>query len=68
MNSLNNKEKIQMILLDSFDYVYCPKCAFEQTGEDERCMDCHRKSMLWSISTKYAEELAEKILNELEVK
>lgn len=55
MNQLSNKEKITQVLLNAFESVYC-----------DSCESCHRKSMNWGISTEYAEEVADEVLNELE--
>ena len=58
-----NKEAISKILQEEFMSVYCNTCAERETGE--ACIDCHRKSMRWSLSEKAAEVIADKIIAEI---
>lgn len=66
----NNKEKIVNILTSELSYCYCDNCKYsddEQFEEGKYCMDCHRKYQNWALSPGTAEELADKILKEIEV-
>lgn len=58
---MKTKEEISKYLQDQFDNVYCYNCKYHM--EDNRCDECHRKSMLWSLDADCADEMAEKILS-----
>lgn len=53
------KDKIFELLEYSFASVYCNTCAHKN---DQNCDECHRKAMMWSISSERADEIANKIL------
>jgi len=55
---MKTKEQIKEILMSNFDSVYCNTCG------NEDCDECHRKAMNWGISEKFAEKVANSILNE----
>lgn len=62
------KEKIIKILMEKLKgedrkTIYCSTCSGNGDGE-VRCEWCHRKDMQWGISRKYAEQIADEILNE----
>lgn len=66
---MNNKEKIINILTTELSYSYCDNCKhndYEQYG-DKYCEGCYRKYQNWALSPGTAEELADKILKEIEV-
>ena len=55
------KEAIKTLLLQELSSVYCDTCA---NSEDEnRCDECHRKAMQWSLSEDSADKLASAILD-----
>jgi len=56
------KKKIVEVLVEKLQSVYCYNCFYE--GSQERCADCHRKSMNWGLSKEGAEELADLILED----
>lgn len=61
------KDKIVKILLDKLKgddgrrTIYCHTCA----GGEDRCECCVRKEMFWGISQKYAEEIADQIIADI---
>ena len=68
---MNKKEKIINILTAKLSYSYCNNCKhndYEQYGERycmDCYMDCYRKYQNWTLSPDIAEELADKILQEV---
>ena len=56
------KFKIIDILLDNFQYIYCESCKHQDT---DNCDECHRKYMNWSLSSEYANQIAEEIISQL---
>jgi len=70
---MTKKEKIAKIIYEAFDYVYCENCRFAPIDRDAAiekfgyyaCENCYRKYMKWEVSESFSEEIAEKILKEL---
>lgn len=62
------KDKIIEVLMNEFNSVYCDNCVgnFDENFDEDfnRCDECHRKSIHWSISPTTAELLAYKIIGE----
>ena len=56
------KFKIIDILLENFDYIYCESCRHQDT---DNCGDCHRKYINWSLSSEYANQIAEEIISQI---
>lgn len=57
---MDNKYKIMDILLEDFKYIYCDSCRFQ---DSDNCEECHRKYFNWSLSSKTAANIADKIIN-----
>lgn len=63
------KDKIAEILYDELNEVYCSTCDNKDASCDEfggnfhPCWTCRKEQVNWKLSDKYAEQLAEKILN-----
>jgi hypothetical protein len=55
---------IKEILMERFDSVYCDTCKGNE--DDTCCDDCHRKTMMWSVSENIAENIAKQIKREVE--
>lgn len=74
MNKYNLiKDKIIDLLDNELDGVYCNTCAHKDADSDEYgiydfhpCYNCHRKNINWQISFEYVEQLANRILKEVE--
>ena len=62
---MDKKDAVAQILFDRFANVYCDTCVYNKE-EEGNCDECHRKSMNWGISIKYAERVADEILKILE--
>lgn len=60
------KEKIIHILTNSLSYVYCDNCA--NNIDDDLCKNCHRKYMNWELNADYADTIADKILECIDLK
>ena len=65
---MSNVFKIKDILLKEFNCVYCWNCAYDVSNDDEGCEYCHRKNIGWTLSPITAEDIANRILQALEVK
>ena len=53
-------EEITNILLRHFSNVYCDTCG----ASEDRCDECHRKSMLWELDKLTALKIAKEIAGE----
>ena len=58
------REKIANIIYDELSYIYCFNCRNED--DDDSCEVCYRKYMNWAIGKSTAEEIADKIIKEME--
>lgn len=56
--NIKSTQKITEIIMKYLSNVYCDTCGTDK----EYCENCHRKSMLWSISDIEAKNIAEEIL------
>lgn len=73
----NNKiDKIAKIIYDRLCYMYCDNCRLNSEIDEEEaikkygywgCEDCYRKYNGWAISMAESENIAKKIIKELEV-
>lgn len=53
------KPSIESIIEEELSYIYCHNCKYNDN--EEKCDDCNRKKMEWSISKETAISIANKI-------
>lgn len=60
-----NREQIVNKLKECFDSIYCDTCEYStNTPEDYKpCLECHRKSMNWAVSSDYVNMIVDDILS-----
>jgi hypothetical protein len=63
---MNNKLKKQIadVIYENLESIYCSIC--RNDGDKDTCEYCRKKTPQWGISKKFANELAEKIIEEIE--